>query len=103
MEARSAASPTERRSDHPFRGACGAAAPGLGCAAPGLRWAVRPGRGAGAVLAAAGPLPSTRYCSDLLRSAPLPPPPPLLPLAALTAQPGPAPGGRPRRFPAGTS
>lgn len=38
--------------------------------------------------AAAGPLPSTRYCSDLLRSAPLPPPPPL-PLAALTARPGP--------------
>lgn len=45
MEARLAESPAERRPDHPFRGACGAAAPGLGCAAPGLRWAARPGAG----------------------------------------------------------
>lgn len=85
MEARSAASPTERRSDHPFRGACGAAAPGLGCAAPVLRWAVRPGRGAGAEPRRRRPPPLHPL---LFRPAPLPPPPPL-PLASLTARPGP--------------
>lgn len=92
MEARLAASPAERRPDHPFRGACGAAAPGLGCAAPGLRWAslggAAPGRSAGAEPRRRRRRPPPLH-PLLFRPAPLRSPPPPLPLAALTARPVP--------------
>lgn len=96
MEARLAASPAEHRPAHPFRAACGAAAPGLswaalpaGCAGLGC-----PGRGA----ERRRQPPPLRPL--LFRSVP-PPPPPRCP--SLRCQPGPAPGSRPRRFPTGAS
>lgn len=101
MEARLAASPAERRpAHHPFRAACGAAAPGLGWAAlpagcARLGWAARGGVPSPD---AAGPLPSARYCS-----APCPPPLPPPRCPSPRCQPGPAPGSRPRRFPTGAS
>lgn len=104
MEARLAASPAERRPDHPFRGACGAAAPGLGCAAPGLRWAARPRAGC-RCRAPPPPAPSPPPAIVPTCSAPLPPAAAAPRRADSAAKPSPArpPPATPAGFPTGTS